>query len=42
MKTVSPNFTVNEGDLFDDLFACIKTYCESKFEVSSELKDRSK
>jgi hypothetical protein len=40
MKIVSPNFTVNEDDLFDE-FACVKKYCESKFEVWSELKDQS-
>jgi hypothetical protein len=40
MKTVSPNFTVNQEDLFDE-FASVKKYCESKFEVWSELKDQS-
>jgi hypothetical protein len=40
MKTVSPNFTVNEEDLFDE-FACVKKYCESKLEVWSELKNQS-
>jgi hypothetical protein len=37
---VSPNFTVNEEDLFDE-FASVKKYCESKFEVWSEMKDQS-
>jgi hypothetical protein len=40
MKTVSPNFTVTEEDLFDE-FACVKKYCESKLEVWSELKNQS-
>jgi hypothetical protein len=31
---------VNEEDLFDE-FASVKKYCESKFEVWSELKDQS-
>jgi hypothetical protein len=37
---MSPSFIVNEEDLFDE-FACVKKYCESKFEVLSELKNRS-
>jgi hypothetical protein len=40
MKTVSPNFAVNEEDLCDE-FACVKKYCESKFEVWSELRNQS-
>jgi hypothetical protein len=37
---MSPNFAVNEEDLFGE-FACVKKYCESKFEVWSELKNQS-
>jgi hypothetical protein len=39
MKTVAPDLSLNEDDLFDE-FSCVQKYCESKLEVWNEKYDK--